>query len=49
MTEAGAAPIFHRGDVIYGDDPFKGDVDARPWLTLSNHGGVRFMASSISQ
>lgn len=36
MTDEGA-PIFERGDVVYGDDPFKGDEDARPWLILSNH------------
>ena len=30
-------PIFKRGDIIYGDDPFKGEEDARPWLILSNH------------
>lgn len=30
-------PIFERSDVVYGDDPFKGEEDARPWLILSNH------------
>ena len=35
-------PIFERGDVVYGDDPFKGDEDARPWLVLSNHEGRPF-------
>lgn len=35
-------PVFERGDVIYGDDPFKGDEDARPWLVLSNHEGRPF-------
>jgi mRNA interferase MazF len=35
-------PIFDRGDVVYGDDPFKGDEDARPWLILSNHEGRPF-------
>jgi len=34
--------IFERGDVVYGDDPFKGEEDARPWLILSNHGGRPF-------
>ncbi|RLM89099.1 hypothetical protein D3D01_20190 [Haloarcula sp. Atlit-7R] len=24
--------IFERGDVVYGDDPFKGEEVARPWL-----------------
>jgi len=28
--------------VIYGDDPFKGPEDARPWLVLSNHEGRPF-------
>ncbi|MDS0222478.1 type II toxin-antitoxin system PemK/MazF family toxin (plasmid) [Haloarcula sp. NS06] len=42
MTEEEASPIFHRGDVVYGDDPFKGDEDARPWLILSNHEGRPF-------
>lgn len=36
MTEEDS-PIFERGDVVYGDDPFKGEEDARPWLVLSNH------------
>lgn len=27
---------FERGDVVYGDDPFKGDEHARPWLVVSN-------------
>jgi len=22
---------------VYGDDPFKGEEEARPWLILSNH------------
>jgi hypothetical protein len=35
-------PIFERGDVVYGDDPFKGEEDARPWLILSNHEGRPF-------
>jgi mRNA-degrading endonuclease toxin of MazEF toxin-antitoxin module len=35
-------PIFERGDVVYGDDPFKGADDARPWLVLSNHEGRPF-------
>jgi mRNA-degrading endonuclease toxin of MazEF toxin-antitoxin module len=35
-------PIFERGDVVYGDDPFKGEEDARPWLILSNHAGRPF-------
>jgi mRNA-degrading endonuclease toxin of MazEF toxin-antitoxin module len=35
-------PIFERGDVVYGDDPFNGDEAARPWLILSNHEGRPF-------
>ncbi|WP_049936732.1 type II toxin-antitoxin system PemK/MazF family toxin [Haloplanus natans] len=35
-------PIFERGDVVYGDDLFKGNEDARPWLILSNHEGRPF-------
>jgi mRNA-degrading endonuclease toxin of MazEF toxin-antitoxin module len=38
----GEPPIFDRGDVVYGDDPFKRDEDARPWLILSNHEGRPF-------
>lgn len=41
MTDDGL-PIFERGDVVYGDDPFKGTEDARPWLVLSNHEGRPF-------
>ena len=35
-------PIFERGDVVYGDDPFKGEEEARPWPILSNHEGRPF-------
>jgi len=35
-------PIFERGDVVYGDDPLKGEEDARPWLIFSNHEGRQF-------
>ena len=35
-------PIFERGDVVYGDDPLKGEEDAPPWLILSNHEGRPF-------
>jgi len=35
-------PIFERGDVVYGADPFKSEGDARPWLILSNHEGRPF-------
>ncbi len=37
MTDEEAIPIFERCDVVYGDDPFKSEEDARPWLILSNH------------
>lgn len=37
MTDEDARPVFERGDVVYGDDPFKSDEDGRPWLILSNH------------
>ena len=40
MTEE--TPVFERGDVVYGADPFKGEGDARPWLILSNHEGRPF-------
>jgi len=30
-------PIFERGDVVYGDDPFKDEENSRPWLLVSNH------------
>ena len=33
---------FERGDVVYGDDPFKTSEDARRWLVLSNHEGRPF-------
>jgi mRNA interferase MazF len=36
------AIIFERGDVVYGDDPFKSEEAARPWLILSNHEGRPF-------
>lgn len=42
MTDEEIRPIFERGDVVYGDDPFKGEEDARPWLVLSNHEGRPF-------
>jgi hypothetical protein len=35
-------PIYEPGDVVYGDDPFKGDESARPWLVVSNHEGQPF-------
>ena len=46
MTEG--PPIFERGDVVYGADPFKSEGDARPWLILSNHEGAHSTVSSTS-
>jgi len=42
VIDTEASPLFERGDVVYGDDPFKSDEDARPWLILSNHEGRPF-------
>ena len=35
-------PTFERGDVVYGDDPFKGAGAARPWLVVADHEGRPF-------
>ena len=35
-------PIYEPGDVVYGDDPYKGNEAARPWLIVSNHEGKPF-------
>lgn len=42
MTDGESIPVFERGDVVYGDDPFKSEEAARPWLVLSNHEGRPF-------
>ena len=42
MNDQTDSPIFERGDVIYGDDPFKGEEKSRPWMILSNHEGRPF-------
>jgi hypothetical protein len=42
VTDENATPIFERGDVVCGDDPFKREDDARPWLIFSNHEGRPF-------
>lgn len=42
MTDDGSEPVFERGDVVYGDDPFKGEESARPWLVISNNEGRPF-------
>ena len=36
------APVYEPGDVVYGDDPYKGKEAARPWLVISNHEGKPF-------
>ena len=41
MTENDTV-IYEPGDVVYGDDPYKGDEAARPWLIISNHEGRPF-------
>lgn len=42
MSDGEATPVFERGDVVYGVDPFKRDGAARPWPILSNHEGRPF-------
>ena len=42
MSDEKTLPVFERSDVVYGQDPFKGDQNARPWLILSNHEGRPF-------
>lgn len=42
MTEADRSPIFSRGDVVYGDDPFKRTETPRPWVICTNHEGRPF-------
>lgn len=42
MTDDKPQPIFERGDVVYGEDPFKGAEGSRPWVILSNHEGRPF-------
>jgi mRNA-degrading endonuclease toxin of MazEF toxin-antitoxin module len=44
VTDEEESPVFERGDVVYGDDPFKSEENARPWLVLSNHEGRPFHA-----
>jgi len=41
-------PIFERGDVVYGDDPFKGEEDARPGSFSRITKAIRSTATSIS-
>lgn len=35
-------PIYEPGDVVYGDDPYKGNEASRPWLIITNHEGRPF-------
>lgn len=42
MSDEDSVPIFVRGDVVFGTDPFKGDETARPWVIVSNHEGREF-------
>ena len=42
-------PIFERGDIIYGDDPFKGEEALGPGLFSRTMKAVRFTATSISR
>jgi mRNA interferase MazF len=42
VSDEDAPQVFNRGDVVYGDDPFKSEEAARPWLILSNHEGRPF-------
>jgi mRNA-degrading endonuclease toxin of MazEF toxin-antitoxin module len=37
-------PVYERGDVVVGLDPFKGEDAARPWLVVTNHEGEPFHA-----
>jgi mRNA interferase MazF len=53
VTDEETTPIFERGDVVYGDDPFKREAAARPWLVLSNHEdrpfhGEQYIASTLT-
>jgi len=38
----GSFADFPLVDIVYSDDPFIGNEDARPWLILSNHEGRPF-------
>jgi mRNA-degrading endonuclease toxin of MazEF toxin-antitoxin module len=42
VSDGETRPVFERGDVVYGDDPFKRGARARPWLVLTNHEGRPF-------
>ena len=42
MTTDDDTPIYEPGDVVFGDDPYKGTDAARPWLLVSNHEGKPF-------
>lgn len=42
MTGDDTRPVYEPGDVAYGEDPFKHNDAARPWLIISNHEGKPF-------
>jgi len=42
VSDGESTPVFERGDVVYGVDPFKRDGVACPWLIVSNHEGRPF-------
>ncbi len=42
MNDHSDTPLFERGDVVYGDDPFKDGERSRPWMILTNHEGRPF-------
>lgn len=42
VTDSGTNTVYEPGDVVYGEDPFKGAGAARPWLVVSNHEGRPF-------
>jgi hypothetical protein len=42
VTDEQPTPVFERGDVVYGVDPFKTEGSGRPWLVCLNHEGRPF-------
>lgn len=39
---SGDGVVFESGDVVFGEDQFKGAGTARPWFVISNHEGKPF-------
>jgi hypothetical protein len=35
-------PIYERGDIVLGEDPFNSGEAGRPWVVVSNHEGRPF-------